>query len=957
MAFCLLCSVGPAGAASYFEGPAVRSIPALTVTADTEWTYVVNGSFTGEGLGFAATLADGSRLPDWVKFSPAEATFTIQAPAAAVGELYQLRVTALDALGFQASVSFPLAVGTNLPDCRVDANTDRLGKILHCAGDTVTLRGYSASDAYRWTGPNGFSSSASEPRVTAPGLYVLASGTAACPNRAVVEVVQIEDCAADPDRNLIPTALIRADRLTGTGPLTVQFDATTSKDADGQVLNYRWSWEGGSATGPRPRVVFPKGVHEVILQVTDDTGARSTDRVYVTAFAPPTYATFWLEAECARVGENWATHTSSAASGEAYAASPRNATQAAPAAAPENLLTFTIRDAQEGPFRLFARVDAPSGFSDSYYLRVNGGAWYAWKSGLTRSAGFQWNEMLEAVNLVAGTNTIDIAFREAGTRIDKLFLSATGERPSGLGGIDYSCNAPNEPPVAVATVDQPYGATPLAVTLDGSNSADLDGRIVSYQWKWNGGSAEGVRPTALLTTGTYSVTLTVTDDGGLEDRDVVTIQVNEAPPALAGDFWLEAECAVVGSNWTTETALLASGQKYVVTPRGSAMTAAPEDRAENRVRFTLASAAAGTYQLFARINAPTNTADSYWVRVNNGGWYKWSSGIAQSSGFSWNKMPTGLTLAEGVNTIDFAFREAGAQLDKIYLTQRGSLPTGFGSDASNCEAANPAGASEAECALVNNGWQERSSADASEGTYMVFAGERQLDEPASDVVGQELQYEVVATKPGLHHLYIRLDAPDPGRNSVWVKVDNRPWMKFWRETNGDQLLTSGFEWRQVNHDGNAAAIDLGIGYHTIRIANREPGTKIDKVVLTSGVTAPAGLGPNVGGCGTTSESMDINQMSMSTTPASFTSPVAAPSVSAYPNPAVEQVTLSINSDYTGPVDLIVYDLHGRRIQEQVLEKESEQISTKLTIGSLPSGMYQVRVVEGDRSTTQSFIRR
>ncbi|THH36551.1 PKD domain-containing protein [Neolewinella litorea] len=944
-----------------FAGPTAKPIPAQNVMAETPRTFVVNGSFTGQDLTYSASQADGRDLPDWMSFSPSTGTFKMLAPAAAVGELFHFRVTARGADGLTASSTFYLMVGDNWPDCRIDASTDRLGKIIHCAGDTVTLRGASHNDQYRWTGPSGFASTEQEPRVTVPGLYVLSTGDAACPNRAIVEVMNLNDCAEDPDNNNIPVALIRADRLTGGSPLTINFDATTSNDVDGDVLQYVWLWEGGSATGPKPSITFPQGSHEVILLVTDDTGARSTDRVYVNGFPPPTYASFWLEAECARIGDNWVAEDSDNAAGGTYVKALRTSTSSAPADSPENHIRFVVRDAREGAFRLFARVDAPDGFSDSYYVRVNEGPWYAWKSGLVRGMGFQWNEMLQQLNLVGGTNTIDIAYRESNTRIDKLFLTATTDRPGGLGGTDYSCTAPNEPPVAVASVNRTVGTAPLAVTFDGTASSDLDGKIVSYDWTWAGGSARGIQPTVTLSAGSYAVTLTVTDDGGLQDSDVVNVQVDaaQAPPA-DGDYWLEAECAAVGNRWTTSSSSNASGGKYVVAQSDNSMSVAPADLDENRVRFTVSAASAGTFKLFARINAPSNTQDSYWVRLNGGEWYKWNSRIIQSSGFQWNQLPITLALKAGGNTIDFAFREPGTQLDKLYLTGKGSLPTGFGAAADNCGESSPAGAIEAECALLSTGWSQQYSSGAAGGSYMVFMGDRHLDEPAATDVGQELRYEVVTTEAGPYHLFMRVDAPDPSRNSVWVKVDNQPWMKFWRETTGDQLLTTGFEWRKVNHDGTARSIELGVGYHTIRVANREPGTKVDKLMLTTADAAPSGYGPEAANCGsTTSQALNSTMSSLSATPTgvSTTGLAGAPIVDVFPNPAVDQLTLELNSDYTGTVDLIVYDLHGRRVQEQVLEKDSDHLTANLTIGSLPSGMYQVRVIEGDRSTTESFIRR
>jgi len=71
--------------------------------------------------------------------------------------------------------------------------------------------------------------------------------------------------------------------------------------------------------------------------------------------------------------------------------------------------------------------------------------------------------------------------------------------------------------------------------FDGSASADPDGTIASYAWN-NGLS--GSKPTKVYpTAGTYSVTLTVTDNKGAKGTDIVIVYVNAAPmPSKSIDF-------------------------------------------------------------------------------------------------------------------------------------------------------------------------------------------------------------------------------------------------------------------------------------------------------------------------------------------------------------------------------------------------------------------------------------
>ncbi|NJO01595.1 MAG: hypothetical protein HC880_07810 [Bacteroidia bacterium] len=155
-------------------------------------------------------------------------------------------------------------------------------------------------------------------------------------------------------------------------------------------------------------------------------------------------------------------------------------------------------------------------------------------------------------------------------------------------------------------------------------------------------------------------------------------------PALLS---LEAECAQVGGGWTTvKNEAAASGASYVVFNNGVAY-APPADVAANQVRFSFNLNAPGAYYLFARIRALSSSDDSFWVRINNGPWFSWSGGIAINNHFNWNRYPANpLNLPAGANTLDFAYREDGTQLDKIILNTQNQIPVGLGQPSGNCQA-------------------------------------------------------------------------------------------------------------------------------------------------------------------------------------------------------------------------------------------------------------------------------
>jgi cytochrome c len=67
------------------------------------------------------------------------------------------------------------------------------------------------------------------------------------------------------------------------------------------------------------------------------------------------------------------------------------------------------------------------------------------------------------------------------------------------------------------------------VLFNGTFSGDFDGDIVFFAWDFDGDgtidSTDGIAEHAFTTPGTYSVSLTVSDNGGNTDRATRTIDV------------------------------------------------------------------------------------------------------------------------------------------------------------------------------------------------------------------------------------------------------------------------------------------------------------------------------------------------------------------------------------------------------------------------------------------------
>lgn len=112
----------------------------------------------------------------------------------------------------------------------------------------------------------------------------------------------------------------------------------------------------------------------------------------------------------------------------------------------------------------------------------------------------------------------------------------------------------NNPPVAEA--GGPYtGIKGTAIAFDGSGSYDSDGSIISYYWDFDGDgitdSSEENPTWTYENTGTYTVTLTVTDNENAVGTDEATVTVTD--PASGGnirvsDVSVETSSKLAGKN-------------------------------------------------------------------------------------------------------------------------------------------------------------------------------------------------------------------------------------------------------------------------------------------------------------------------------------------------------------------------------------------------------------------------
>jgi PKD repeat protein len=142
------------------------------------------------------------------------------------------------------------------------------------SGNTVSFNGSGSSDpdgvivSYAWNFGNGQSGTGVTPShiYGAPGNYTVTLTVTDDAGRTGTssQVINIDGP---------PTAVLAANPVSGTAPLTVNFSSAGSTDPGGSVVAYDWKFgDGTTSTAANPSKTYPWGVYTAELRVRDNTG-------------------------------------------------------------------------------------------------------------------------------------------------------------------------------------------------------------------------------------------------------------------------------------------------------------------------------------------------------------------------------------------------------------------------------------------------------------------------------------------------------------------------------------------------------------------------------------------------------------------------------------------------------------------------------------------------------------
>lgn len=152
-----------------------------------------------------------------------------------------------------------------------------------------------------------------------------------------------------------------------------------------------------------------------------------------------------------------------------------------------------------------------------------------------------------------------------------------------------------------------------------------------------------------------------------------------------GVICMEAEHGNLGSDWQTTANAAASGGVHIqVNPALNHTGSSPASTdPHSLVTYDFNVSAAGNYRFWFRTFAPSADDDSFFWRIDNGGW-NLENGVVGNGDWFLRDNPQVDSLAGGDHVLKIAYRENGAGIDKFVIQQDGlSAPTGDGPPESN----------------------------------------------------------------------------------------------------------------------------------------------------------------------------------------------------------------------------------------------------------------------------------
>lgn len=137
---------------------------------------------------------------------------------------------------------------------------------------------------------------------------------------------------------------------------------------------------------------------------------------------------------------------------------------------------------------------------------------------------------------------------------------------------------------------------------------------------------------------------------------------------------------------------------------------------------------------------------------------------------------------------------------------------------------------EAELGKLGSKWERAEDEKTSHGEYVTIQSGLNSTNSAPTDDASTIHIPFKVTKDGRFYFFARVNCASADDDSFWIKIDDKEFVT----ANG--LRTVGWDWVELLNE------KLEAGDHSITIAYREDGAKLDKIGITTYIYGPEGMG-------------------------------------------------------------------------------------------------------------------
>jgi arabinoxylan arabinofuranohydrolase len=231
---------------------------------------------------------------------------------------------------------------------------------------------------------------------------------------------------------------------------------------------------------------------------------------------------------------------------------------------------------------------------------------------------------------------------------------------------------------------------------------------------------------------------------------------------------------------------------------------------------------------------------------------------------------------------------------------------------------------EAECGTVGSLWNIVADNNASHGQYVTIqSGNNSTDVAPTDPSGF-LTFTFNISAGGTYTLYTRIICPNANDDSFWLKIDNGSFA-MWNN------ITPSSSWTWTSFP---STYNLNAGSHTLIIAYREDGARLDKLWITSEGANLVDAGADADNCN------DIDHLNSG----------SIPDLEIYPNPVSEMLNLTLPES---PVEISLYSSEGKKVFHRFTRSVKE---TTINMAGYNPGIYFVKVSCHEQTEVKKIIK-